>query len=130
MTKTQIYNTGAYGIPRPLVDAAIDCYKRTLYGRPMAYSGHALRAYAEDRYHPKNGAVATMPKLWPRKVELVELETIDGKVPSKLVLRLELTATIDLVVVLSIVTGVIKTVWLNERHDTHATLNLSRYDKP
>lgn len=128
MIKTRVYNVGAYGIPKHLTTAAIECYKQALYGRPMAYSGHALRAYSEDRYRPGNGT--TMPRLWPRKAELVELETIDGTVPNKLVLRLELTTTIDLVVVLSIVTGVIKTVWLNERHDSHATLNLSRYDKP
>jgi hypothetical protein len=128
MTKTRIYNTGAYGIPRHLVTAAIDYYKKALYGRHMAYSGHAVRAYAEDRYRPGSGI--TMPKLWPQKVELVELETHDGTAPSKLIMRLGLTATFDLVVVLSLETGIIKTVWINERHDTHPTLNLSRYDRP
>jgi len=94
----------------------------------MAYSGHALRAYSEDRYRPGNGV--TLPTQWPRKAELVELETHDGMVPTKLVMRLELTATFDLVVVLSLETELIKTVWLNLKSDVHATLNLSRYDKP
>jgi hypothetical protein len=91
----------------------------------LQYGAHALRAANEDRY-----GLVNLPKTLNTSAALcVEVELLDGAV-IKLVYRVRYSADLDLVLAVSPKSNTlfVRTVWLQSKNDTHATLDLSRYD--
>jgi hypothetical protein len=91
---------------------------------PLTYSNHALREAENDRY----GDIPVLPVLNLGDCQTVEVGMEDGRV-AKVVVRAELDDDNDIVLVLIPRTPkwFVKTVWLNERNDSHKTLDRSRY---
>jgi hypothetical protein len=93
-------------------------------------TGHVVRAMTDDRYGDiQLPMVGT--KLLLKGMGLVELETLDNGKPIKIVVRgtYQPNPRFDLVLVLTS-SGILKTCWLNDASDGHATLNRSRYTIP
>lgn len=90
-------------------------------GSDLRYTLHAHNAGVKDRVHTR------LPVVLP-DYTLVEVEA-DGPVATKWVVRCMLDDVRDLVLVVTM-DYVVKTVWVNRRDDTHATLNRNRYDRP
>lgn len=92
------------------------------------YTPHALTACLNDRY----GQILPPASITLKAEQVVEVEVRGGKV-EKIVVRLPYNDRFDLVAALcnfSADSVTVKTVWLNERNDTHATLNRSLYVQP
>ena len=112
---TKLYHE-AVGFP-----ANLKPWRRTL---TLRATHHAQRASASDRY----GAFQ-LPKALPcGAVRPFEIAVTDGRI-EKAAYRLPYDARFDVTVVV-MWPGVIVSAWLNERTDTHATLNPSRYTNP
>ncbi len=88
----------------------------------LQYSSHALRAANSDRY----GTVVLPRTLNTDSAKIVEVTAI-GRTVLKLVYRVPHCAQYDLVVVVLPDSGLVKTVWLNSKTDTHTTLDRSKY---
>ena len=92
----------------------------------LKYSNHARRESRSDRY----GTVRIFESIPLSKFNVVEMEAnTETREVTKLVVRGRLTETLDMVFVL--IPGkdyhFVKTVWLNERTDTHKTLRREGY---
>lgn len=99
------------------------------YGRlVLRYTRHALREARKDRH--KALAHGLPGEILAYKHQLVEVETDaeTGKL-TKAVYRVGVTRDLDAVLVVSPRNDrwVVRTVWGNEKGDTHKTLNTSRY---
>ncbi len=109
---SQLFHT-TLGIPATLL--------RPDHGRGLTYGVHALdkaqQLSVEDQ----------LPQFLSTHT-LIELEVTYGRV-SKWVVRVRLDATCDLCLAITD-TYFVKTVWVNNRTDTHTTLNRSRYTSP
>lgn len=95
----------------------------------LEYSQHSLNAAKSDRF----GDITLPPKICSGDGELIELEAegLDHRLPKnliKLVYRLSLDDKRDLVIVF-LVTGKVKTVWINMKDDEHKTLDKTKYCK-
>jgi hypothetical protein len=129
MSRTQIYNVGAHGIPEGIVKE----YSRS--ERSLRWSHHARRELVNDRY----GVINFAPFLGihvPSKWELVEAETefMGGEeILTKFVVRREIDPARSLVLVIvpdGPVSGLVVTAWINLNTDNHRTLDKTRFDKP
>lgn len=102
--------------------------------KPIKFTHHAKDAARNDRYGNFSHYLPLHTHLDPNCAELVEIETVDGITPTKVVYRLPLAPNSDKVLVLALAPYdnyyVAKTAWLNEKSDSHRTLNLRRYSKP
>lgn len=106
-------------MPLPL---ARPCFK----GR-LRYSHHARRAANDDRY----GAIELPEFLDSRFAMLIEAEAENGpNGPNSLVVkqvwRIRLDDRRDLVLAIQR-DGLVRTVWINLKSDTHNTLNRKKY---
>ncbi len=95
------------------------------------YSFHAQNEARGDRY----GGIPLPTVLRFSLHQVVEVEVVDGPRAAKLLVRVPLDATRDLVLAFKPPTkydpsGFVKTVWINRNEDTHRSLNLSRYTRP
>ena len=88
-------------------------------------SFHALRESNSDRY----GKFEIPSSFNPETDKVIEIEVENGAL-NKIVARRPIDAARDVVFVFLPRTKVIKTVWINENSDKHATLNRSLYAKP
>lgn len=92
----------------------------------LNWTRHADRARTTDRYAPEIPRFETIPLSSFRTVEV----GVEGSKVVKVVIRGKWTANYDVVFVL-IPNGTrpwtVKTVWINERNDSHATLDRSKY---
>lgn len=88
----------------------------------LNYSYHSLKASLSDRY----GKIDLPENITIRRNEIIELETLNDKL-NKLVLRTSYNDNFDLIIVLLIQGSKVKTVWLNEKSDSHTTLDASKY---
>lgn len=88
----------------------------------LTWTKHALMAAQEDRY----GAINITSELITTGSKIVEIEVDKfGKV-NKLVIRTSYDKSKDICHVL-VSGGIVKTVWLNLKSDTHKTLNINNY---
>lgn len=88
----------------------------------LKYSGHAINASKNDRYGKIN-----LPKtLNTAEATFVEVE-LTGRAITKVVYRVRHDSRNDLVIVVMIQTGLVKTVWLNSRTDKHSSLKTWKY---
>lgn len=90
---------------------------------------HAVKATTDDKY----GDIVlplVRGELQLAGMKLVELETLNDR-PVKIVVRGSYAPNpkYDLVLVLTS-SGILKTCWLNDSADSHATLNRSKYTIP
>ncbi len=103
----------------------------SLIGRSfrLQYSGHAKQACLNDRY----GVISKPPfNVQVTRDNLIEIETNSFGTPIKFVIRLHYDIRYDIAIVIipDFDVGTVKSVWLNDRNDTHKTLNASLYSKP
>lgn len=98
--------------------------------RPLEYSRHAEKAALDDRY----GYITLPPQINLDNFELIELGVVDGNKVSKMLYRGSLDGERDIcIVVIPKPKGqkwFVKTVWINERNDSHRTLNRNKYVVP
>lgn len=92
----------------------------------LEYSAHARNEAMSDKY----GNLQL-----PQRVDLrvggtiIEVGAV-GNVCSKVVFRMSYDAKRDIVLVIKLPTGFVKTVWANEKSDQHRKLDRSRYADP
>jgi hypothetical protein len=94
---------------------------------PLRYTRHAEQAARTDRY-----GVAPLPsRLNTRFAKVVEVETDDRGTVQKIVYRIPVSFELDLCLAVIPENGTfrVKTVWQNESRDSHATLNVNRYQR-
>ena len=125
------------GFPAGIVDTICRAFALQVFH-------HARRALVDDRYlsaavadgrqqHPGAfNAPDLIPALvMPRPDQIIEVEIARGRV-EKFVIRLPATPNFD--VVLALMPdgneAVVKTLWLNQKTDTHKTLDVTKYRKP
>lgn len=88
----------------------------------LDYTPHALREAQNDRY----GAIK-LPKVFDtRQAEMIDV-TLDGETITRALYRMDYDEGRDLCLVIEPNTRKGITVWLNEKTDTHATLDKTRY---
>ena len=90
------------------------------------YTEHALDAAEQDRY----GKIRLPLILDLHSSEVIELETDQRESIIKAVYRQPYNNTYDLVLVFSVPSWRVKTVWLNNKNDTHTGLDYTSYEKP
>lgn len=93
----------------------------------LTYTRHAEQAALNDRY----GAIDLPFYLHTTDALLVEIELRD-QTPVKAVFRIKYDDRLDLVLVVAIsgLRYVVKTVWLNQADDKHSTLRRGMYIQP
>lgn len=91
---------------------------------PLFWTNHAHRARQNDRY----GFIPEIPVLNLGECRTIEVGMENNRV-TKIVVRAELDDENDLVFVLIPGNGqyTVKTVWINQRNDSHKTLDKSKY---
>lgn len=85
------------------------------------YSAHAKNACKSDR----NGMIILPKEISFSGSDIIEIE-VENKQVVKYVIRLAYSNTCDLILVF-LVTGLVKTVWLNCKSDNHSTLDKNKY---
>lgn len=90
----------------------------------LTYTKHALRAANNDRY----GYINLPDAINTNNAKAIEVE-ITGHHVTKIVYRIDYNEKHDLVLVVGEACRVY-TVWLNEKNDTHKTLDRTKYDTP
>jgi predicted FMN-binding regulatory protein PaiB len=108
---TKLYHKDVY-LPQAAL-GAVNPGLRLRYGR------HAIYAFADE------GLKASELPATLLDFQLVEAE-LDAHGVTKTVVRIPWNSTNDLVLVVQ-PDGFVRTVWFNEKTDTHRTLNTSRY---
>jgi hypothetical protein len=105
------------GLPKDAVKA--------LYGRTinLSYSHHAKLACIHDKYGIINHPPFTIQI---KEDNIIELEIKENKI-EKLLIRLDYDTDFDILIVFVPDTGIVKTVWLNEKSDKHFTLKKELY---
>lgn len=88
-------------------------------------SGHALREADSDRYGKLPIPTSFDPETWT----VIEIEIVNGAL-DKVVARKNLDDKRDIVMVFKPLTKIIKTIWCNEKIDSHKTLDKSAYSIP
>lgn len=88
----------------------------------LQYTTHAMNAAKNDRY----GTIALPEQLDTSKATVIEVETNQQKQTVKVLYRVQLDAKRDLCLAV-LVTGIVKTVWVNQRSDKHKTLQKGKY---
>lgn len=113
MTDEVLYHV-EIGLPRDFV--APSGVIQPVYGK------HAQAAACTDRY-----GQMVLPKLLPLdNGRIIEVGYREGRC-SKILFRFKYNFDLDICIVLIPGTWFVKTVWFNERGDTHRTLDRSRY---
>lgn len=101
------------------------------YTGKLRYSAHARNEAVSDKY----GRIELPPALNQAGGRLIEVEAVDGPngpltVASKIVWRQPLDVERDLVLVVMLADGFVRTVWVNLNDDAHRSLNTARYVQP
>lgn len=91
----------------------------------LTWSKHAIKAAQDDRY--AEHGINLFSKLKTAGAKIVELETVKDKVV-KIVLRQSYDDNHDICLAIA-AGGVVKTVWLNVKSDSHSTLDVTKYGK-
>lgn len=122
-------DTGLYhasvGFPKKWIDYLPRGFSpRNVY---LKYGSHAREEAMKDRY----GDI-TLPRaisFTEGGLKIIEME-IQGQSVTKLVVRMSYDADKDITIVFNPADGFVRTVWLNEKTDTHKTLDKSKYRVP
>lgn len=97
--------------------------KRFTGRAPLAWSRHADRARRDDRY----GEIPKYRTITFDNLDVIEIG-MEGDKLVKVLFRGHFSETLDLcIVVMPGLPWLVKTVWLNEKNDTHKTLDRSKY---
>lgn len=93
----------------------------------LRYGDHAREEAMKEKY----GILQLPKRLDLRKVDMFEVATDPGqKVVKKICVRMPHDDEKDIVIVISIPSGMVRTVWANLKSDKHKTLNRSNYIDP
>jgi hypothetical protein len=90
----------------------------------LRYTKHALTQANNDRY----GKIKLKLTFDTRRATPIEVEIDSTGRISKIVYRVDYSDSHDAIYVIVPYNSAVKTVWLNEKSDTHPTLDASRYD--
>lgn len=88
----------------------------------LRYSFHAQQARFNDRY----GQLPEVHEI-AADAQIIEVEAYNDQ-PVKAVYRQSYNEKIDICIVVLLDSKLVKTVWANEKNDTHRTINLSKYN--
>jgi hypothetical protein len=91
----------------------------------LRYGGHARQESLADRY----GNIKLPDAIDIRKGDIFEVGVV-GNMVTKMAVRFPYDEKHDIVLVIQPADGFVRTVWANEKSDTHKTLNLSKYADP
>lgn len=93
------------------------------------YGEHAISEAGNDRYDEE---IVLPSSVCFADCYIFEVGTSSKNEIVKIVLRTEYDDVYDISMAMSLVKGrvFVKTVWLNDREDTHCTLDESKYDRP
>lgn len=86
------------------------------------YSSHAVEASGNDRY----GKINLPSTVTFSGKDIFEIEIENGRA-IKFGIRVNYNEQYDLVLIVKEDSGIVKTVWLNDKSDNHQTLNKKRY---
>jgi len=89
---------------------------------PLSYGSHAREQAFSDRY----GKISLPKKLNVAEAEAIEVQVINNKL-HKILWRTDHDNENDICLAVLMENGFVKTVWLNEKNDLHATLDHSKY---
>ncbi len=89
----------------------------------LQYSSHALKAAGQDIYEE----IILPTRLYTARAEWFEVEVEDHRI-TKVVYITDYCEEFNLIIVILVDSGIVKTVWLNEKSDTHVTLRRANYD--
>lgn len=98
----------------------------------LSYTHHAKLALVNDRYFNQTDSSFRPPFIFEiNKDNLIEIETNTAGRIVKYVVRLPYDSKFDIALALipDLSRAVVKTVWLNDRTDTHNSLNKELYAK-
>lgn len=105
------------GLPKDLITPYLGNYR-------LNYTRHAQLECVKDRYK----LIKPPFELTLNLADIIEIES-DNKTVQKIVARVSYDDNYDLIIAfipLGII-GTVKTVWLNDKKDTHKTLDRSKY---
>lgn len=91
----------------------------------LRYGSHAEAAAHNDRY----GEMRLPHRIDVRKGTTIEIG-VTGKTVTKMVIRFDYNEKLDIVIVIMPESAFVKTVWFNEKGDTHGTLDKRKYADP
>lgn len=91
----------------------------------LRYGSHARQESLADRY----GNITLPDIIDVRKGDIFEIGVV-GNTVTKMAIRLPYDKKLDMVLVVQPNDGFVRTVWANEKGDTHKTLNLAKYADP
>lgn len=91
----------------------------------VKYTQHAKNEANHDRY----GDI-TLPKLIKfKKEDIIEVETSDNIIVDKVLIRIPYNEKYDICLAILLGLGLVKTLWLNDKNDSHKTLDKNKYTK-
>lgn len=88
----------------------------------LTWSNHAIHAAQDDRY----GQIKLASKIEFTFDDIIEVETKNNQL-NKIVVRVSYDKERDVIYALA-QGGVVKTVWINLKGDTHNSLDVSKYE--
>ncbi len=91
----------------------------------LRYGGHARQEALVDRY----GDLRLPDVVDVSKGTVIEVG-VTGNTVTKMVVRFSYDDKKDIVLVINPADGFVRTVWANEKNDTHSTLNRAKYIDP
>lgn len=91
----------------------------------LRYGSHARLEAMQDRY----GDIQLPRSIDIRTGDIFEIG-VTGNTVTKMGVRFHYDDKLDLILIISPADGFVRTVWANEKTDTHKTLNLSKYADP
>lgn len=91
----------------------------------LRYGSHARLEALQDRY----GDIKLPTTIDIRTGEIFEIGVV-GSTVTKMGVRFPYNDKLDFILIIQPADGFVRTVWANEKNDTHKTLNLSKYADP
>lgn len=114
------------GFPKNWIDLLPNSFTPTHV--KLSYGSHARQEALVDRY----GEIKLPDSIsFSREsgIKIIEMEVASGVV-TKLVVRAPYDEDKDIIIVFQPQDGFVRTVWFNQKTDTHSTLNKAKYNIP
>lgn len=91
----------------------------------VTYTQHAKNEAKKDRY----GDIVLPQLVKFKKEDIIEIETSDNIIVDKVLIRIQYDEKYDICLAILLGIGLVKTLWLNDKKDSHKTLDKNKYDK-
>ena len=97
----------------------------TVYHRLVSYTQHAINEAKKDRY----GDIVLLKVIKFKREDIIEVETSDNINADKVLIRIPYNEKYDICLAILLKVSLVKTLWLNDKKDSHKTLDKNKYDK-